>query len=56
MPKWAERKARSRGGVKRYRMMKSGGKLFRCMVTKKAGPRGGHTVCYRVKKKKRRKR
>jgi hypothetical protein len=51
MPKWAERKAKKRGGVKRYRMVRRGGHLMRCMITKKAGPRGGHTVCYRVRKK-----
>jgi len=54
MPKWAERKARARGGVVRYRMMKRGGKTFRIMVTRKKGPRGGRTIAYRIKTKKRR--
>lgn len=55
MPKQAKRKARRRGGIARYRMMKKGGRLWRCMITRKAGPRGGRTICYRVRKRKRKK-
>ena len=51
MPKSAEKKANAQGGIVRYRMMKKDGQLFRCMVTKKAGPKGGKTVCYKVKGK-----
>ena len=50
MPKAAEKKIKARGGVKRWRMMEKDGALFRCAVTKKKGPAGGQTVCYRVKK------
>ncbi len=52
MPKWAEKKAKKQGGIKRWRIIKRGGKTMRCMITKKKGPRGGSTVCYRIKKKK----
>jgi len=52
MPKAAERKIKARGGVKRWRMIKVGGKLLRCAVTRKAGPRGGKTVCYKIRKRK----
>lgn len=48
MPEWAEKQAKARGGVIRYRMMKKDGQLLRCMVTKKAGKRGGKTICYKV--------
>jgi len=51
MPKSAEKKIKKRGGVKKWRMVKKNGKLMRCAVTKKSGPRGGKTVCYKVKKK-----
>jgi len=51
MPKTPERKIKRRGGAIRWRMIKRGGKLMRCAVTKKTGPRGGKTVCYRVRKK-----
>ena len=47
-PGWAEKEARRRGGVVRYRMMKKHGKLFRVMVTKRAGKRGGRTIAYEV--------
>jgi hypothetical protein len=47
-PVWAEREAKRRGGVLRYRMMRRGGKLFRVMVTRKAGKRGGRTIAYEV--------
>lgn len=52
MPKAAERKIKSRGGAKRWRMKKTNG-LLRCAVTRKRGPRGGQTVCYPVKRKRR---
>ena len=48
MPASAERQAKKQGGVAKYRMMKKGGKLYRCMITKKAGPHGGKTICYPV--------
>ena len=51
MPKAAEKKIKARGGAKRWRMKRVDGKLLRCAVTKKAGPEGGQTVCYPVKKK-----
>ena len=51
MPKALEEKAKKRGGVIRYRMKKVGDTLFRCMVTKKLGPKGGKTLCYKVKTK-----
>jgi len=50
-PKWAEKKAKARGGVLRYRTMKKGGKTFRIMVTRKKGPRGGRTIAYKIKTK-----
>lgn len=51
MPKAVERKIKARGGVRRWRMKKVGGKLFRCAITKKAGKRGGKSICYKVKGK-----
>lgn len=51
MPRATERKIKKRGGAVRWRMIKRGGHLMRCAVTKKAGPRGGKTVCYKVRKK-----
>jgi len=53
MPKAAKRKIKARGGAVRWRMKKTNG-LMRCAITKKAGPRGGRTVCYKVRKKKNR--
>jgi hypothetical protein len=50
MPKSAERKIKRQGGVKKYRSFYKGGKLFRVAVTKKAGPRGGHSVAWEVPK------
>lgn len=50
-PKGVEKKIKARGGVKRWRIKRVGGKLLRCAVTKKAGPRGGKTVCYPVPRK-----
>ncbi len=47
---------RRRGGAKRYRTKKlPGGKYVHIAVTRKAGPKGGHTVAGPVHKKKRRK-
>lgn len=46
MPKSAERKMRRQGGVMRYRSIKRGGKTFTVAVTRRAGPRGGHTVAW----------
>lgn len=46
MPKSAEREIKKRGGVARYRTVKKDGKTMTCAVTKKAGPRGGRTVCW----------
>lgn len=54
MPKAAERKIKARGGAIRWRMKRVNGKLLRCAVTKKAGKRGGKTVCYKVRTKKKR--
>ncbi len=51
MPKSAERKMAARGGVARYRALKRGGKLFTCGITREAGPKGGHSVCWPKKKK-----
>ena len=51
MPKAAERKAKARGGVVRYRMVRKDGQLLRCMITRKAGPRGGKTICCKVSEK-----
>lgn len=50
MPAKAERAIKARGGAKKWRMKKTNG-LMRCAITKKSGPRGGKTVCYRVRKK-----
>lgn len=42
-----------RGGSIRTRTVKVGkGKYMRCEIVPKAGPKGGHTVCSAVKKKK----
>lgn len=46
MPKAAEKQIRRQGGTARYRTLKKGDKTMTCAVTKKAGPRGGHTVCW----------
>ena len=48
MPEWAKKKIKSRGGAKKYRTIKRGGKLIRIAITKKAGPRGGHSVGYKI--------
>ena len=46
-------KVRARGGSVRTRTVKVGkDRYMHCEVTKKAGPRGGRTVCGRVKTKK----
>lgn len=50
MPKSAERKIKARGGAIRWRHKRVDG-LLRCAVTRKAGKRGGRTVCYKVKSK-----
>lgn len=47
MPKAAERQIKRQGGTARYRTVKSGGETMTCAVTKKAGPRGGRTVCWK---------
>lgn len=52
MPKAVERKIAKRGGAVKWRMKRVDGKLLRCAITRRAGPRGGKTVCYRVRKKK----
>lgn len=54
MPKWAEKKIKARGGVVRWRIKKVDGKTLRCAITKKAGKRGGKTVCYKISTKKKR--
>jgi hypothetical protein len=51
MPKETERKIASRGGAKTYRTIKSGGETFTCAITKKSGPEGGRSVCWRKEKK-----
>lgn len=38
------------GGATKYRTVKRGGKTLTCAVTRKAGPRGGKTVCWPKKK------
>ena len=35
---------KARGGVVRYRTIRSGGKIIHVAVVRKAGPRGGHTI------------
>ena len=52
MPRWAEKLAKKRGGVTRYRVIKRDGQTLRCMVTRKAGPKGGKTICYKISTKK----
>ena len=47
MPKPAELKIARQGGAVRYRTMKKDGKTFTCAVTKKKGPQGGKTVCWK---------
>ena len=51
MPKALEKQAKKQGGIKGYKMMRKDGKLYRCMITGKAGERGGHTLCYPVEEK-----
>ncbi len=46
MPASAERKIRKQGGVARYRTIERYGKAYTCAVTKRAGARGGKTVCW----------
>ncbi len=53
MPKAAERKIKARGGAMRWRIIKRDGKTLRCAITRKPGKRGGRTVCYTIKTKKR---
>lgn len=47
MPKEVERKIAGRGGAKTYRTMKSGDSTFTCAITKRSGPKGGKTVCWK---------
>ncbi len=42
-----EAKLKARGGVVRYRTIKKGKKTLTCAVTRKKGPRGGRTVCWK---------
>lgn len=52
MPKSAEKKIRKQGGASKYRRVKKpGGGTMTCAVTKRKGPRGGKTVCWKDKKK-----
>ena len=51
MPKDFEKKVRKRGGAVKWRNVKKGSTTLKCAVTKKAGPRGGRTVCYKKGKK-----
>lgn len=44
MPKSAENKIRRQGGIARYRSIRKGGHTITIAVTRKAGPRGGHSV------------
>jgi len=46
MPKSAEKKIKKQGGTARYRTIKKDGKTMTCAITKKAGPKGGHSVCW----------
>lgn len=46
MPASAEKQIKKQGGTARYRTLKKGDKTFTCAVTKKAGPKGGRTVCW----------
>lgn len=49
MPKGFEKKAKRRGGVKRWRIKKlPGGEVVRIAVVRKVGPRGGHTMGYKL--------
>lgn len=49
MPKAAEKKIKKQGGAVRWRMKKlKDGSKMRCAITKKKGPSGGRTVCYKV--------
>jgi hypothetical protein len=46
-------KVKARGGSIKTRTVKVGkDKYMKCDIVRKAGPRGGHTVCGKVKKKK----
>lgn len=46
MPKSAENQIKRQGGAARYRTVKSGDKTMTCAITRKAGPKGGKTVCW----------
>lgn len=49
MPKKAEKAIKSRGGATKWRMKKAkDGTMLRCAVTRKSGPKGGRTVCYKA--------
>lgn len=50
MPKSAEKKIKRQGGAVRYRTVKKNGKTLTCAVTRKAGPAGGKTVCWKRNK------
>lgn len=47
MPKSAERKIARQGGAVKYRTVKKGGSTFTCAITKKKGPQGGKSVCWK---------
>ena len=49
MPKSFEVRVKARGGAKKWRNIKKDGHLIRIAVVSKAGPRGGHSVGYKVK-------
>jgi hypothetical protein len=42
-----EAKIKARGGAMRYRTIKSGGKTLKCAITRRKGPRGGKTICWK---------
>lgn len=42
-----EAEIKARGGALRYRTVKRAGETFTCAVTRKAGPKGGKTICWK---------
>ncbi len=47
MPLIADQKVKARGGAKKYRTKKVGKTTLICAITRKSGPKGGKTVCWK---------
>jgi len=47
MPLVVDRKIKRQGGAKKYRTIKKGKTTLTCAITRKEGPKGGKTVCWK---------